>query len=266
MARRARLTRLSLLFLVSMAFAIDTDAAQVTATWTETSSNVDGFSIERASGTAGTYGAIATVAGGTTSFTDPNVTAGNTYCYRVRAFNGAGYSDYSNIACAPVANSYALVVVRASTGTGTVSSAPAGISCGSSCSAIYPTGSSVTLTATANSGSNFDGWTGGGCGGATPCNLVVTAPTTVTASFTNQTAVLTVTKIGAGTVTASPGNISCGSVCSAAYTIGTPVTLSATPRKHYLFTGWSGGGCSSTGPCTVTLADATTVTATFQKR
>jgi hypothetical protein len=53
-------------------------------------------------------------------------------------------------------------------------------------------------------------------------------------------------------------------ICSASYDNGTPVTLTATPGFLYAFTGWNGGGCSGTGPCTVTLRANTTVTATFR--
>lgn len=52
--------------------------------------------------------------------------------------------------------------------------------------------------------------------------------------------------------------------CSASYNNGTQVTLTATPGLLYVFTGWSGGGCSGTGPCTVTLRTDTTVTARFR--
>ena len=42
---------------------------------------------------------------------------------------------------------YAFTVTKAGTGTGTVTSTPAGINCGSTCSASYTSGTSVTLTA-----------------------------------------------------------------------------------------------------------------------
>jgi hypothetical protein len=42
------------------------------------------------------------VAANTTSYVDANVTSGFTYCYRVRAANNYGVSDYSNEACATV--------------------------------------------------------------------------------------------------------------------------------------------------------------------
>jgi hypothetical protein len=76
---------------------------------------------------------------------------------------------------------------------------------------------------------------------------------------------LTVSKAGAGsgTVTSSPGGISCGAACSASYVIGTPVTLTATPATGSTFLGWTGGNCSGTGTCVVTMNADTTVTAAF---
>ncbi|SJZ88804.1 hypothetical protein SAMN02745119_01915 [Trichlorobacter thiogenes] len=76
-------------------------------------------------------------------------------------------------------------------------------------------------------------------------------------------ALLTVSKTGNGTVISSPAGISCGGTCS--YTFGTPqtVVLTATADSGSIFTGWSGGGCSGTGTCTVTLSNDTAVTATF---
>jgi len=55
---------------------------------------------------------------------------------------------------------FGLSVVKAGTGTGTVTSSPAGINCGSTCSGTFSSGTSVTLTATPAAGSTFAGWTG----------------------------------------------------------------------------------------------------------
>jgi outer membrane protein assembly factor BamB len=74
---------------------------------------------------------------------------------------------------------------------------------------------------------------------------------------------LDVTKSGAGTVTSSPGGINCGSICSGDYSVGQEVTLTATPDAGYTFAGWTGGGCSGVGPCSVSLGSNTTIKATF---
>ncbi|KJU82540.1 protein containing DUF1566, partial [Candidatus Magnetobacterium bavaricum] len=53
-----------------------------------------------------------------------------------------------------------LVISKAGTGSGTVTSSPAGINCGATCSFLFPQSTSVTLTPTADSGSTFTGWSG----------------------------------------------------------------------------------------------------------
>jgi hypothetical protein len=68
---------------------------------------------------------------------------------------------------------------------------------------------------------------------------------------------------GAGTVNSSPPGIDCGSTCSAGFADGTVVTLTAVPDSGSSFAGWSGGGCSGTGTCAVTMSSAQAVTATF---
>jgi phospholipase C len=83
------------------------------------------------------------------------------------------------------ATSYALTVTIV--GNGSVSSSPAGISCStSSCSANFPTDTSVTLTETASTGNHFSGW-GGACSGTGSCSVTVSAATTVSASFSPNT-------------------------------------------------------------------------------
>src|SRR2546425_173600 len=67
-------------------------------------------------------------------------------------------------------------------GTGTVSSNPSGIDCGSDCSETYAPGTAVTLTAAPAAGSTFGGGTGA-CTGTGPCSVTLFANTTVTASF-----------------------------------------------------------------------------------
>ncbi|HLQ65404.1 MAG TPA: FG-GAP-like repeat-containing protein, partial [bacterium] len=175
------------------------------------------------------------------------------------------------------ASGYVLTVNKAGTGTGTVTSSetPPSISCGPSCataSASYPSGTTVTLTASGASGSTFTGWSGGGCTGTGPCVVTMNGPTTVAATFTLQTTsyTLTVNKAGTGTGTVisseTPPSISCGPTCataSASYPSGTVVTLTASAASGSTFAGWTGGGCTGTGPCTVTMNASTTVSATF---
>ncbi len=76
---------------------------------------------------------------------------------------------------------------------------------------------------------------------------------------------LTVTPAGtgAGTVKSDVGGIDCGAKCSADILDGSSVVLTATPAGTSNFSGWSGGGCSGTATCSLTLSADTTVTATF---
>src|SRR5262249_9369821 len=76
-----------------------------------------------------------------------------------------------------------LSVVKAGSGSGTVTSAPPGIDCGASCATDFFAGSTVTLTGTPEPGSVLRELSGGGCSGAEPCPMSLTGPTTVTATF-----------------------------------------------------------------------------------
>ena len=78
---------------------------------------------------------------------------------------------------------FAVDVTKAGSGTGVVTSVPTGIDCGEDCSEEFAEGTLVTLTATADAGSTFAGWTG--CDSATDneCTVTVDAAESVTATF-----------------------------------------------------------------------------------
>jgi hypothetical protein len=71
-------------------------------------------------------------------------------------------------------------------GNGFVTSNPAGISCGATCSAAYASGTSVTLTVTTSSGGVFAGWGGACTGTATTCTLTMDANKGVTATTSSS--------------------------------------------------------------------------------
>ncbi len=186
-----------------------------------------------------------------------------------------------------------LTVEKAGAGAGTVTSSPAGIACGASCSAPYAPYTLVTLTATAASGSGFAGW-GGACaaaGARSTCVVSMNGDRQVTATFQPGTwhplqVALDETGIcnpppgcvpgmacpavcyGGSAVTSSPAGISCGATggpCSAAFASGTSVVLTATPNPNTrnVFAGWL-GACSGTArTCVVAMTQPQAVTARF---
>lgn len=79
-------------------------------------------------------------------------------------------------------------------------------------------------------------------------------------SFTLSTQVT-----GAGTVSSTPGGIACGTSCSASFSEGQSVTLTAVPSTNAMFTGWSGGAasCGASSSCTLTMTQDTQAQASF---
>jgi hypothetical protein len=163
---------------------------------------------------------------------------------------------------------YTLTVLKPGAGAGKVTSSPSGIDCGATCAFAFNSGVLVTLNASADPGSVFAGWTGGGCSGTGACQVTMSSAQSVAALFNvsaTPTYALTVTKDGTGTglVTSDVSGINCGSACTSSYNSGTVVTLTAAPDAGSTFAGWTGGGCSGTGTCVVTMSAAQSVTATF---
>jgi dipeptidyl aminopeptidase/acylaminoacyl peptidase len=112
--------------------------------------------------------------------------------------------------------------------------------------AVIPLAITGAVVALTNSGNAFDAnW------GAE--STVAPAPT------------LTVAVSGRGRVTSRPAGINCGSDCKETFDTGTRVTLRATANWGAKFVGWSGVCTGRRATCTITMADAKTVTATFRR-
>jgi Divergent InlB B-repeat domain len=236
-------------------------AAQLTLSWTDASDNEDGFAIERRSGTSA-FQRIDSVGSNVSTYTDPNLASSTTYCYRVNAFNTAGSSAYTNEICGTtLAASFTLNIAKS--GSGTISSSPLGIACGSDCSEAYVGGTAVKLSAAPATGSVFGGWSGTGCSTTSAdVSFTITGNMACTATFNLVTTyTLTVTRAGTGSGTVSGlTGINCASAtCTTTLNSGTKVSLLANAASGSTFTGWS----SNCPAGSVTMTANVTCTATF---
>lgn len=173
------------------------------------------------------------------------------------------------------ATRYTLTVTLS--GSGSVSSMPVGIDCGSDCSEALDSDTAITLTATPASGFSFSGWSGACTGTAASCAVTMSANQAVTATFLADSTPsppppppppptlfgLTVTVVGTGSVSSTPAGVGCPGDCNENYASGTSVTLTATPGANQQFSGWSNacGGTSTT--CTLNMSQNRTAVATF---
>ncbi len=83
----------------------------------------------------------------------------------------------------PPSLKYTLSVSKSGNGSGTITSNPSGINCGSTCSANFDSGKSITLTAAPSSGSNFVGWSGACSGTSLTCVVIMNSNKSATAEF-----------------------------------------------------------------------------------
>jgi uncharacterized repeat protein (TIGR02543 family) len=157
-----------------------------------------------------------------------------------------------------------LSVSKSGTGTGLVVSNDVPgiipkINCGSTCSASYAIGTTVTLTARPDTGSIFTSWSGCNSVAGMNCTVSMQSSTYVTATFTRPTnyslSLLVTPSVVGGYVTINPGNIKCDSLgCNGIlFTTGTQLTFTASPNLGYMFS-WGGDLANCTGPtCNLTM-------------
>ncbi len=174
------------------------------------------------------------------------------------------------------------------TGGGTVTSDRGGISCGTTCSQRYGSGTVVELTATPSSGWAFAGWSGA-CSGTAACTVTMDSDMAVGALFRARLTVEARAQRGTvayscglttcyrtvysdGFVVSSPSGIGCdaaidesgrGRECTAVFDPATAVTLTATWPPGSRFSGWSGACSGAASTCTVTMSSARFVGAYF---
>ncbi|MEO0472727.1 MAG: carbohydrate-binding domain-containing protein, partial [Bacteroidota bacterium] len=186
------------------------------------------------------------IVGGTTyQAEDPSVT-------RVGCGDGEwlwcnGHFDFGTISGGGSPQNYTLSV---SASNGSVNLSPAGGS--------YASGTTVTMTATANSGYSFDNWSGDASGTTNPIQIVMDGNKSVTANFSAiPTYSLNVTAAN-GAVSLSPagGN----------YQAGTVVTMTANPNTGYDFDNWSGDAIGGSNPIQITMDANKNVTANFSQQ
>ena len=121
--------------------------------------------------------------------------------------------------------------------------------------AAYDYGTPVTVTATADPGWHFTGWSGDASGAVNPLPVTMDADKSIAASFAINTYALAVSITGSGSVSRDPD--------LASYTHGASVALTATAAPGWHFTGWSGDASGTANPTSVTMDAAKSVTATF---
>jgi hypothetical protein len=160
---------------------------------------------------------------------------------------------------------FKLKVKKTGTGSGEVTSSPAGIECGGVCEFEFEQGTEVELTRSASPGSEFVRWTGA-CTGSGACKVTMSAAKEVTAEFKAKSKFkLLVQKSGTGSgrVTSSPAGIDCGGSCEMELEAGQTVELSQGADPGSEFVRWT-GGCTGSGACKVTMSAGKTVTAEFK--
>jgi hypothetical protein len=102
---------------------------------------------------------------------------------------GLDATTYGGTSCL-AQTTHSLSVAKTGTGSGTVSSTPSGINCGTDCTESYGTGTVVALSASPAAGSTFGGWSGA-CTGSGSCQVTMDAAKSVSAAFNAPTNLLT---------------------------------------------------------------------------
>jgi hypothetical protein len=144
-------------------------------------------------------------------------------------------------------------------------STPGGITCGSTCKANFIAGEFVVLKAVPAAHNHIVGWAG--CDAVSKegsCEVTLGTNKSVSVEFAPTMRKLTVTKAGSGSgaVTCQVG-VGPQEPCAGEYEDGAVVTVTGTPASGSTFAGFSGGGCSGTAQCVLTMSGDVSITATF---
>ena len=261
--------RLIILFLLSLPLVFllnprPVHAGQATLSWVAPSTNEDGTPLTDLAGYKIYYGTASgnytqnVDAGNVTTYAFNNLTDGQTYYFVATAYNAARFeSSYSNEISKIIPAStqtYALTVSK--TGTGSVTSSPSGITCGTDCSESYNSGTALTLTASPGANSTFTRWSGA-CSGTGNCSVTMDAAKSVTASFALKTYAITASASAGGTI--SPN----GTVL---FNYGTNQSFSITANSGYSIANVLVDGASVGAVASYTFSNITaahTISASF---
>jgi hypothetical protein len=246
-------------------------------------SNPAGMNCAIAAGSA-TGACTASFVGGTAVTLQATPNAGSVFTGWAGACSGTGSCSVTLNTAQSVTAQFAAItptVAVTGTGSGSVSSSPAGLACtltsgatSGTCSASFTYGNTVTLTTTPASGWVFSGW-GGDCTGTGTCQPNVTANRAVVANFVRATIALKITGAGTGDgiVKAPSVGLNCPvskgggkeADCTVLVAQDVAVTLTADPQGGSVFAGWSGDVCTGTAlTCTLTVSQARNVVAQFR--
>jgi regulation of enolase protein 1 (concanavalin A-like superfamily) len=121
--------------------------------------------------------------------------------------------------------------------------------------AAYYDSSKVKLTAVADEGWTFDGWSGGLTGSANPATVMMVRDTSVTAQFERKAFSVRIWVAGNGSVLVDP--------VATQYLYGDKIELTAVPQPGYYFWGWYGDHSGSANPDTVTVTGNMMITGMF---
>jgi len=134
------------------------------------------------------------------------------------------------------------------TGGGTVTKSPNTDS--------YALNANVQVTATANTGYRFDGWSGDTTGMTNPLTVKMNKSKAITAKFVRMyTLTVSANPTAGGTAVKNPD--------SSSYASGTSVQVTATAKDGYKFDGWSGDASGTTNPLAVNMSRNKSITARF---
>jgi len=119
------------------------------------------------------------------------------------------------------------------------------------------------LSANADEGYHFTGWSGA-CSGVADCSITVAGETSVAAAFASNP-YLTIKVVGGkGRVNVPDLAQSCGkATCRYQFPFAAPTVVSAIPARGFRFAGWAGACTGTRRTCTVSLKADKTLTARF---